>query len=156
MMHYDKVTENRNGEKGFNQLTDLEEAEMLILEIEKGKLNLIQKYDNLLKVAHKIIVVCLDFASYNNVSTCCDKYVLLGKGIPISEILSEISGELFLQTHYWETEDKISVEQLKTIKAELENGKEDVSELAALEFVANLVYISLKEILGEVKTELGK
>lgn len=61
-----------------------------------------------------------------------------------------------MQIHYLALEDKISVEQLKAMKAQLEKGEENQAELVALDFLANLVLVSLRRILEEVKEELGQ
>lgn len=140
----------------FGQPTELEEIEILFLETQEPKITLLSKYDNLLKIAHKISVICLDFSSYNNVATRCQEYILLGKGIPIPQIHSEIFGEFFLQTHYLALESEISVEQLEMVKAHLKSWEENQVEVVALDFLANLVLVSLRRILEEVKEELGQ
>lgn len=88
--------------------------------------------------------------------TRCREYVFLGKGIPIPKIESEIFGEFFCQVNHLALEDKISIEQLKLIKAQLEKGEEKQTELVALDFLANLVLVSLRKIFEEIKEELGK
>lgn len=140
----------------FGKPTELEETEILLLETEESQIALLHKYDNLIKATHKISVICLDFFICNNVSTRCQEYILLKKGIPIPEIQSEFFGEFFLQIHYLALEDKISVEQLKAMKAQLEKGEENQAELVALDFLANLVLVSLRRILEEVKEELDQ
>lgn len=42
------------------------------------------------------------------------------------------------------------------MKAQLEKGEENQAELVALDFLANLVLVSLRRILEEVKEELGQ
>lgn len=136
----------------FGEPSDLEEAEILLLEIEKGEIDLAQEYDNLIKIAHKLSRICLVFVEYD-VPTPCQEYVLLTKQIPIPCVQSGLFSDFFLQT---EKKD-VSIEELKRNQVYLESKRRKAStDLLSLEFMAKLVVISLKEIFKEVKKELNQ
>lgn len=59
--------ENNFGKQAINEVfgkpTELEEIEILLLETEEPQIMLLDKYDNLIKLTHKISIICLDFST---------------------------------------------------------------------------------------------
>lgn len=144
--------------KLFGKASHLERAEMLLLEIEEGKISRIRKFGYLINISYQIENACRKI----------DEETLIGKEyfdlihrIPISilERATHKTWNLGVYKLYDFHQERvfISVEDLKKMKTWLfstKEAKENLPRKVFFEYIFELTYISLKEIFKEVKAEI--
>lgn len=142
----------------FGEPSDLEKAEILLLQIKEGTLTQEQRWNHLIQIAYDITNSCGKELDSNN--PVWDKYATLYCAIPIqlwqmkSKDVQEIS---FIDLE--KTVKTISADFLQKMKTRIARKQEIPLEPdleAYYEYLFGVVLISLQEIFQEVKAEIMK
>lgn len=138
----------------FGEPTRLEKVEAIFLEIEQDRqLTKEIKYEYLIKISYEISNACGFELDSNN--PVWDKYAILFTEIPIGVYRCE-KRPLWYPGLKMEKQT-VTVDELKTAKiwlTALEEAKTNLEKKVYLEYIFELVFISLKEIFKEVKAEI--
>lgn len=140
--------------ESLEQASSLEKVEDMLLLAKESELN--EKLEYFKKIANEISHICID-----QKGKISDKYFTLFVGIPIllprgrdKYLYRKIFRYIFSRRIFFLKQtinkDEIEIMQDYLNKAE----KKDPVEMACLEFIGELIFISLKEIIEEVKNEL--
>lgn len=139
----------------FGEPTHLEKAESMLLEVEQGKLDRETKYIYMIDVSYQISDACgLALDSNDEV---WEKYALLYNEIPITVMFCKKVPFSFSECKFEKT--SISAKELEVAQNWLnsQGAEANLTKKVYIDYIFELVYISLKEILQEVKSEiLGK
>lgn len=130
----------------------VKKAEILLSEIEEGNLTKEKKYENIIDIVYQISNACGWKLGENN--PILDKYATLHARIPI-EIMRTPSSPL-LYNFLEKKVQYVKADELKVAKTwmGLDEAKENPVKKVYLDYIFELVYISLKKIFEEVKTEI--
>ena len=148
---YEKMYTKELVDEVFGLATDLEKAETKFFLLDRGKISNDERYEFLICIAYHIEDTCKGLETNNRVR---QKYEDLSFNIPVKfmgyqrEML--IFEELFVKT------ENVSTNQLMAVKnwLALERAKENHLTRLYLEYIFELVHISLKRIFDEVKYEI--
>ena len=137
----------------FGQASNLEKAESRLLEIENGEVSKETKYEYLIDIVNRISSTCAEKVDSN--TAVWDKYATLHEGIPI-HVIKYVEGTSPLYYGWYKKEEKVTADELAKAKIWLSQpaAKVDLEKKAYFEYIFELVYISLGEILQEVKQKI--
>lgn len=141
-----------NSSERRDETTFLKKAEMLLSEIEEGKITKEKKHRNIIDIVYQISDACGWKLGSNN--PILDKYATLYARIPI-EIMRTPSSPL-LYAFLEKKIQHVKADELRVAQnwLGLDEAKENLAKKIYLEYIFELVYLSLKEIFKEVKAEI--
>lgn len=136
----------------WEQPSSLEKVEDMLLLAKESELN--EKLEYFKKIANEISHIC--FEQKGKVS---DKHRTLFVGIPMllprgrdKYLYRKIFRYIFSRRIFF-LKQTINKDEIEIMQDYLNKAKKDPVEMACLEFIAELIFISLKEIIEDVKNE---